>query len=167
MFFWFGVNCSFNIIYLHYNFTCLVWLYTEEKNQRANVKCTYVSKVLSVCKPSCIWSSLKSVCGWRELCGKNEVIIAADLCDTRYYLHSCDFTNVSADSMNNTCPYRKMTSSTFFSLICYFLKFTSSLLTHVSVECVFVCAPLLFPRRLLCWLPAILHPVQRVQPSHW
>lgn len=37
----------------------------------------------------------------------NEVIIAHDLCDTRDYLCSCDFTNVSADSMNNACPHEK------------------------------------------------------------
>ena len=41
--------------------------------------------------------------------------------------------------MNNTCPHRKMTSSTFSPLICCFIKFTSSLLTHVSVDCTRVC----------------------------
>lgn len=104
---------------------------------------------------------------WSEFCGKNEVIIAVDSCDARCYLHGRDFTNVSADSMNKTCPHQRMTFSTFSPSIGYFIKFTSSLLTHVSAECVCVCAFLCvsvsFPHQLLCWLSVIFHPVQ---PSH-
>lgn len=68
----------------------------------------------------------------------NEVIIAHDLRDTRDYLRSCDFTNVSTDSMNNACPHEKKemtTSSTFSPLIRCFIKFTSSLLTRGTVDC--------------------------------
>lgn len=69
----------------------------------------------------------------------NEVISAHDLCDTRAYLRSCDFTNVSADSMNNACPHEKKkkmtTPSTFSPLIRCFIKFTSSLLTRGAVDC--------------------------------
>lgn len=113
-----------------------------------------------MCASSCIWSSLKSV--WAEgIMQENEVIIAVDLYDTHYYLHSCDFTSVSADSMNNTCPHQKVTSSTFSFLICYFIKFISSLLTHVSRDvcgCVCKFGPFLSPRQasglIFCHLPS-------------
>lgn len=95
-------------------------------------------------------------CGQRALCSKmrsSSLLIY----DTRDYLHSCDFTHVSTDSMNNKCPHQEMTS-TFSSLMCYFVKFTSSLPTHVNAKCAFVCdfAPVLFPREGSCadYLPS-------------